>query len=116
MKEMEDEESKYHPRLQLLSQFEGRVEGRLKFHKSLFEYRTEVKDEVDWSFTSEERGPMDRGASSIMDSYEKIGLVTIDDEGDVYSYEETDKGSRFTRGIRKGLRKLQREDVLTGGG
>lgn len=108
---MNDEESKYYPRLQLLSKFEGRVDGRLKFHKSLFEYRNEVINDSDWSFTSEERGPMDRGASSAMDSYEKMGLVTIDDDGDLYSYEETDEGSRFARGIRKGLRKLQGEKI-----
>lgn len=108
---MNDEESKYYPRLQLLSRFEGRVDGRLKFHKSLFEYRNELMDDSDWSFTSEERGPMDRGASSAMDSYEKMGLVEFDDDGNVYSYEETDKGSWFTRGIRKGLQKLQGEEV-----
>ena len=104
---MKDEESRYYPRLQLISEFDGKVEGRLKFHKSLFEYRNEVMDETDWPFTSEERGPMDQGASSVMDSYEKMGLVTIDDEGDIYFYEETEKGSRFSRGIKRGLEKLR---------
>lgn len=106
---MKDEESKYYPRLQLISEFDGKVEGRLKFHKSLFEYRNEVMEEEDWPFTSEERGPMDRGASSVMDSYEKLDLIDIDDEGDVYFYEETEKGSRFARGIKKGLQKLKGE-------
>lgn len=108
---MKDEESKYYPRLQLISEFNGEVEGRLKFHKSLFMYRNEVMDKTDWPFTSEERGPMDRGASSIMDSYEQMGLVRIDDEGDVYLYEETKKGSRFIRGIKRGLAKLQDSEV-----
>lgn len=64
-------------------------------------------DRTDWPFTSEERGPMDQGGSSVMDNYERLGLVKISDEGDIYLFEETRKGSRFTSGIRKGLEKLQ---------
>jgi hypothetical protein len=105
------EEARHHPHLLLLDEFDGEIEGRLKYHKSLFQYRNERGlDEEDWPFSREERGPMDEGFTDLMDDYEKLGLVEVDEkEGKVYVYRDTEKGSRVTKGLRRGLRKIRGE-------
>lgn len=106
------EEARHHPHLLLLSEFEGEIDGRLKYHKSLFQYRNERGlDENDWPFSREERGPMDEGFTDLMDDYEKLGLVEVDEEeGKVYVYRETERGSRVVEGLKRGLRKIRGEE------
>lgn len=103
------EEARHHPHLLLLDEFDGEIDGRLKYHKSLFQYRNEQElDEDDWPFSREERGPMDEGFTDLMDDYEKLGLVEVDnEEGKVYVYRDTEKGSRVVEGLRRGLRKIR---------
>lgn len=103
------EEARHHPHLLLLDEFDGEIDGRLKYHKSLFQYRNEQElDEDDWPFSREERGPMDEGFTDLMDDYEKLGLVEVDhEEGQVYVYRDTEKGSRVVEGLRRGLRKIR---------
>lgn len=108
---MNEEEAKYHPRLMLLDEFDGKIEGSLKYHKSLFEYRNEVADEESWGFVAWERGPMDPGFSSVMDSYETLDMIERDEEGQTHVYLVKEKGRRFVRGIQKGLDKLTGEDT-----
>jgi hypothetical protein len=105
-------EARHHPHLLLLDEFNGEIEGRLKYHKSLFQYRNEQGlDEGDWPFSREERGPMDEGFTALMDDYEKLGLVEVDEEdGKVYVYRNTEKGSRVVEGLRRGLRKIRGEE------
>lgn len=109
---MDVEEARHHPHLLLLDEFDGEIKGRLKYHKSLFQYRNERGlDEDDWSFSREERGPMDEGFTELMDDYEKLGLVEVDEEeGKVYVYRDTEKGSRVIEGLRRGLRKIRGEE------
>lgn len=109
---MAAEEARHHPHLLLLDEFDGEIDGRLKYHKSLFQYRNERGlDEDDWPFSREERGPMDEGFTDLMDDYEKLGLVEVDEEeGKVYVYQDTEKGSRVVEGLRRGLRKIRGEE------
>lgn len=109
---MKVEEARHHPHLLLLDEFDGEIEGRLKYHKSLFQYRNQRGlDEEDWPFSREERGPMDEGFTELMDDYEKLGLVEVDEEeGKVYVYRDTEKGSRVVEGLRRGLRKIRGEE------
>lgn len=105
------DEARHHPHLLLLDEFDGEIEGRLKYHKSLFQYRNERGlDEEDWPFSREERGPMDEGFTDLMDDYEKLGLVEVDEEdGKIYIYRNTEKGSRVVAGLRRGLQKIRGE-------
>jgi len=107
------EEARHHPRLLLLNEFEGEIDGRLKYHKSLYQYRNaQGMDETDWPFRSEERGPMDEGFTALMDEYEKLGLVKVDEEeGKIYIYRTTETGSRVIQGLRRGLRKIHGEET-----
>ncbi|MFC7020424.1 MULTISPECIES: hypothetical protein [Haloarcula] len=107
------EEAAHHPHLLLLDEFEGEIDGRLKYHKSLYQYRNAQElDETDWPFRSEERGPMDEGFTALMEEYEKLGLVEVDDEeGKIYIYRTTETGSRVIRGLRRGLRKIRGEEA-----
>lgn len=104
---MNDDEDKRHPRLLMLSEFDGEVEGRLKFHKSLYQYRETASDTASWPFRREERGPLDPGFSSRMQSYEDLELVEIDEDGEPHVFEITDKGARIANGLKRGLGKLE---------
>lgn len=107
------EEARYHPHLMLLEEFEGEIDGRLKYHKSLYQYRNEqALDESDIPFRVEERGPMAEGFTALMEEYERLGLVEVDEEeGKVYIYRKTEKGSRVIEGLRRGLRKIKGEET-----
>ena len=107
------EEARHHPHLLLLDEFESEIDGRLKYHKSLYQYRNaQGMDQTDWPFRSEERGPMDEGFTTLMDEYEKLGLVEVDEEkGKIYIYRTTEAGSRVIRGLRRGLRKIRGEEA-----
>lgn len=104
---MNGDDSKTYPRLVMLSEFDGEIDGRLKFHKSLYQYRENVSDSASWAFRREERGPLDPGFSSRMQDYEDLDLVTVDEEGESHQFEMTEKGSRFVTGLKKGLDKLE---------
>lgn len=107
------EEARHHPHLLLLEKFGGEIEGRLKYHKSLYQYRNgQGMDETDWPFRREEHGPMDEGFTTLMEEYEKLGLVKVDEEeGKIYIYRTTETGSRVIRGFRRGLRKIRGEEA-----
>lgn len=117
MTDNEDEEETYHPRLLMLDDFGGEVEGRLKFHKSLYQYRNSDSEPEDWSFRREEHGPLDPGFSSRMQSYEDLDLAEVDEDDEPHRFRITPKGRRFARGLSKGLSKIRdgfderREDI-----
>lgn len=101
------EEAK-HNRLLLLDEFDGEVDGELKFHKCLYQYRefTNEVDKSEWTFVREERGPTDRGFSSVLQSYEDLELAEENDSGNRRDFRLLSKGERVTKGIRRGLSKL----------
>lgn len=103
----EEEDELFHPRLMMLDDFDGEVEGRLKFHKSLYQYRKSSSSSEDWGFTREEHGPLDRGFSSRMQSYEDLELAEVDEDDEPHRFRITEKGRRFTRGLNHGLSKLR---------
>lgn len=107
------EEAQYHPFLLLLDEFEGEIDGKAKYHKSLFLYRNQRgMDESDWPFQRVDRGPTDEGFTALLDEYEKLGLVEVDEEeGKIYVYRRTDVGSRVIKGLRRGLSKLYGEEL-----
>ena len=102
---MTDDE-KIHPRLMMLSEFDGEIEGRLKFHKSLYQYRNSEADSEDWAFRREEHGPLDPGFSSRMQSYEDLDMAKVDEDEELHRFSITSKGERFTEGLKSGLSKL----------
>ncbi|ADQ66298.1 hypothetical protein GL213_03490 [Halogeometricum borinquense] len=103
--EIGDEE--LHTRLMMLSEFDGEIEGRLKFHKSLYQYRNSKSDSDDWSFRREEHGPLDPGFSSRMQSYEDLEMADVDEDREPHRFRITGKGERFVQGLSKGLSKLK---------
>lgn len=96
-----------HPRLMMLSEFDGEIEGRLKFHKSLYQYRNSEADSDDWKFRREEHGPLDPGFSSRMQSYEDLEMADSDEDREPHRFRITEKGERFVQGLSKGLSKLK---------
>lgn len=103
---MNDEEAKTHPRLLMLEEFGGEIEGELKFHKSLFQYREEAVEQSDWAFNREERGPTDPGFSEVLQSLEDLRLSENNDEEVPHRYHLTVKGHRVARNLKRGLNKL----------
>ena len=110
---LDTEEGRYHPRLLLLDEFDGEIQGRKKFFKSLFHLREEIdgvgKDE--WTFEHDSFGPTDQGLSKLFRAYDKIGLVVVEKDGKLWVYKQTEKGSKVTMGIRRGLRILRKDDT-----
>lgn len=104
----EEENDVYHPRLLMLDDFDGEIDGRLKFHKSLYQYRnSDPEAEEDWEFRREEHGPLDPGFSSRMQSYEDLDMAEVDEDSEPHRFRITSKGERFARGLSKGLSKLR---------
>lgn len=103
---MNDDEAKTHPRLLMLDEFDGEIEGELKFHKSLFQYREKTVEKSDWAFTREERGPTDPGFSKVLQSLEDLRLSENEDEEVPHRYHLTVKGHRVARNLKRGLDKL----------
>ena len=102
-----NEDEELHPRLMMLSEFDGEIEGRLKFHKSLYQYRNSETDSEDWTFRREEHGPLDPGFSSRMQSYENLEMADVDEDEEPHRFRITGKGERFVRGLSMGLSKLK---------
>lgn len=103
-----DKEEATHPRLLMLSKFEGEIQGELKYQKSIFQYR-ENTDEVNSEeipFKREEHGPTDRGFSSVLQSYEDLELLEQDQSGNRRDFFLYEKGERVAKGIQRGLSKL----------
>lgn len=102
-----DEDEELHPRLRMLSEFDGEIDGRLKFHKSLYQYRNSKTDSDDWDFRREEHGPLDPGFSSRMQSYEDLEMADIEEDREPHKFRITGKGERFVQGLSAGLSKLK---------
>ena len=106
-----DREAVYHPRLWMLDEFEGEIDGQKKFHKSLVQFRDRADLEEEWPFTIASRGPMDPGFSSVLESYDDLDLLYVEKDGKIHIYKETEKGSRFIRGLQEGLRILRKDQT-----
>ncbi|MXR52394.1 hypothetical protein GRX03_12365 [Halovenus sp. WSH3] len=102
-----NEDEVFHPRLMMLDDFDGEVEGRLKFHKSLYQYKNSDSESEDWKFRREEHGPLDPGFSSRMQSYEDLDMAEVDEDEEPHRFRITPKGRRFARGLSKGLSKMR---------
>jgi len=79
----------------------------------LFHLREKIdgvgKDE--WTFEHDSFGPTDQGLSKLFRAYDKIGLVVVEKDGKLWVYKQTEKGSKVTMGIRRGLRILRKDDT-----
>lgn len=110
---MDPAEGRYHPRLLLLDEFDGEIRGRKKFFKSLVHLREEI-DGVgveEWTFNHDSFGPTDQGLSKLFRAYDKMGLVIVEKDGYLWVYRQTEKGSNFARGLRRGLRFLRKDET-----
>jgi len=97
---MSDDET-HHPRLLVLDEADGHIEGRAKYHKLLFNYADEETEETSLKFVLEERGPYDPGLSQAMQRYMDLGLVEVNDEEEPHEVEQTDKGKRYMSGYER---------------
>lgn len=102
---MTDDET-HHPRLLLLDEADGRVKGRAKYHKLLFNYADEKAEETSLTFVREERGPYDPGLSQAMQRYMDLGLVEVDDDEEPHEIEQTEKGKRYMSGYERAKMRL----------
>lgn len=91
----------HHTRLMMLHDVGGRIEGRAKYHKLLFNYADEEAEESSLDFVREERGPYDPGLSKAMQRYMDLGLVEVDDDEEPHEIEETAKGERYMSGYER---------------
>lgn len=95
------EDDTYHPRLLLLHNADGHIEGRAKYHKLLFNYADEEAEDSSLEFISEDFGPFDPGLSKAMRRYMDLGLVDVDEDEEPYSVSETEKGQRYMSGFER---------------
>lgn len=98
----------HHLRLLMLNEADGRIEGRAKYHKLLFNYADEEIEDSSLRFVREERGPYDPGLSQAMQRYLDLGLVKVDDEEEPHEVEQTEKGKRYMSGYEQA--KLQLDE------
>lgn len=106
-----DKHAAFHPRLWMLDEFEGEINGEKKFHKSLVQFRNRVGLEDEWPFVHAPWGPTDPGFSSILEAYDDLDLVYNENGDEIHIYVETPKGSRFIRGLKEGLRVLKKDQT-----
>ena len=97
---MSDDET-HHPRLLMLHENGGRIQGRAKYHKLLYNYKDEEAPNSSLGFVLEERGPFDPGLSKALQHYKDIGLVEVDDSEEPHEVEETKKGRRYMSGYER---------------
>lgn len=102
---MTDDET-HHPRLVLLDEADGHIEGRAKYHKLLFNYADEEADEATLTFVREERGPYDPGLSQAMQRYIDLGLVDVEEDEEPHEVEQTEKGQRYMSGYERAKMRL----------
>lgn len=103
---MKDEEGKHHPHLLMLDEFEGVIDGELKYQKVLYKYRVNALEEEDWGFTRERWGPTDPGFTEIMQSLEDLDLAELDENDQIHIFRLTNGGKEVADGIKRGLSKL----------
>lgn len=106
---MTDKDKAHHPRLLLLHEAGGEIQGRKKYHKLVRLYQREVGEETEITTIREERGPYDPGLSKTMRRYLDLGLVETDDEGESRDVSQTDKGERYMSGLERTKRRLDTE-------
>lgn len=97
---MSDDET-HHPRLLMLRESGGHIEGRAKYHKLLYNYKDEEAEESSLDFVVEERGPFDPGLSKAMQHYMDLGLVDVDESEEPHKVTETEKGDRYMSGYER---------------
>lgn len=100
------EDENHHPRLMILDEAGGRIEGSAKYHKLLFNYADEETEETSLRFVREERGPYDPGLSQAMQRYMDLGLVEVDDDDEPHEVEQTEKGKRYMSGYEQAKLRL----------
>jgi len=105
---MKESEQKNHPHLVMLDEFDGEMDGELKYNKVLYKYRynAEEVDDDDWAFTREQWGPTDPGFTSIMSSMADLGLSEEEDSEPMHIFRLTSKGRDVASGIKRGVTKL----------
>lgn len=103
---MKDKEGKNHPHLLMLNEFDGEIDGELKYHKVLYKYRYNALDEDDWGFTREQWGPTDPGFTEIMQALDDLDLADLDEDDRMHIFQITSKGREVADGIKRGLDKL----------
>lgn len=91
----------HHPRLLMLHHADGRIEGRAKYHKLLFNYVDEEANESRLGFVAEDFGPFDPGLTKAMRRYQDLNLVELEEEFEPYAVEETEKGKRYLSGLER---------------
>ncbi|QLH79512.1 hypothetical protein HZS55_20400 [Halosimplex rubrum] len=108
---LNEEEARIHPRILLLDEFGGEIISKQKYFKSLYHYREEVDDIgiEEWPFQHKSFGPTEEGLSKILKTYDDCGLVVVEKTDEYYVYKQTEKGSRFAEGLRRGLRMLRKD-------
>jgi len=90
----------HHPRLLLLHESDGEIQGRGKYHKLLDRYRRESED-TDVEHVVKPRGPFDEGLSRSVKRYLDMGLIEADEEGQSRDVRETSKGRRYMSGFER---------------
>jgi len=100
------DDKNHHPRLMMLSEAGGRIEGRTKYHKLLFNYADEEAEETSLRMITEERGPYDPGLSQAMQRYMDLGLLEVDDDDEPHEIEQTEKGQRYMSGYEQAKMRL----------
>ena len=103
---MSEEVFEEYPRLLMLEESGGKIEGRLKFHKMLYKYRN--AEDINWDFRREEHGPFDEGLSSVFDTFEKTGLAKIEEEHK-HTFILTRDGHKFIDGLKQVWTRLEDE-------
>ena len=106
-----EEDAAFHPRLWMLDEFDGEIDGEKKFHKSLVQFRDGANLEDEWPFVIASWGPLDPGFSGILAAYDDLELVYEEKDGQIHIYKETVKGSRFIRGLRRGMQILNKDQT-----
>lgn len=102
---MKKDEGKNQPHLLMLDEFEGEIEGELKYNKVLYKYRYNTSTPEDWAFDREQWGPTDPGFTSIMQSLDDLDLAEEEVEG-THIFKITSKGHEVADGVKRGLSKL----------
>ncbi|MFD1514005.1 hypothetical protein [Halomarina rubra] len=110
---MTDEDKSHHPRLMVLHESGGHIEGRAKFHKLLYKYRGEEDGRSSIEQIREERGPFDPGLSKAMQRYVDLGIVEVDESDEPHKIGETEKGERYMSGFERTKSRLDSKFART---
>jgi hypothetical protein len=106
-----DDTAALHPRLWMVDQFDGEIDGEKKFHKSLVQFRNNADLEDKWPFIIASWGPLDPGFSSILAAYDDLELMYVERGDNIHIYKESEKGSRFIRGLKRGMQILRKDQT-----